>query len=98
MRQLCDYVWWSEQDAADYANGQLSEALRQLRAGELAEEYAPSEAELERARRELANDARRRGTDGHDHSDPACGGTDRRPPGQSPRPRWIWPLQYSLTR
>ena len=56
MRQLRDYVWWSAQDSADYANGQLSEALRQLRAGELAEEYAPSEADLERARRELAND------------------------------------------
>jgi hypothetical protein len=57
MRQLRDYVWWSAQDSADYAYGQLSEALRQLRAGELAEEYAPSEADLERARRELANDA-----------------------------------------
>jgi hypothetical protein len=62
MRQLRDYVWWSAQDSADYANGQLSEALRQLRAGELAEEYAPSEADLERARRELANHARRRRT------------------------------------
>jgi hypothetical protein len=62
MRQLRDYVWWSAHDSADYANGQLFEALRQLRAGELAEEYAPSEADLERARRELANDARRRGT------------------------------------
>jgi hypothetical protein len=62
MRQLRDYIWWSGQDSADYANGQLSEALRQLRTGELAEEYAPSEADLERARRELANDARRRGT------------------------------------
>jgi hypothetical protein len=42
MRQLRDYVWWSAQDAADNANGQLSEALRQLREGELADEYAPS--------------------------------------------------------
>lgn len=57
MRELRDYVWWSAQDSADYANGQLSEALRQLRAGELAEEYAPSEEDLERARQELANDA-----------------------------------------
>ena len=57
MRQLRDYVWWSAQDSADYANGQLSGALRQLRAGELAEEYAPSEEDLERARRELAGDA-----------------------------------------
>jgi hypothetical protein len=57
MRQLRDYVWWSAQDSADYANGQLSEALRQLHAGELAKEYAPSEEDLERARRELANDA-----------------------------------------
>jgi hypothetical protein len=57
MRQLRDYVWWSAQDSADYANSQLSEALRQLRAGELAEEYAPSEADLERARREFADDA-----------------------------------------
>jgi len=56
IRQLRDYVWWSAQDSADYANGQLSEALRQLRAGELADEYAPSEEDLERARRELAND------------------------------------------
>src|SRR5690348_17853561 len=60
MRQLRDYVWWSAQDSADYANGQLVEALRQLRAGGLAEDYAPSEEDLERARRELANDARRR--------------------------------------
>jgi hypothetical protein len=65
MRQLRDYVWWSAQDSADYANGQLSEALRQLRAGELAEEYAPSEADLERARQKLANDAPQREPDGH---------------------------------
>jgi hypothetical protein len=32
---------------------QLAEALRQLQAGELAHEYAPSEEDLERARREL---------------------------------------------
>jgi DNA-binding transcriptional MerR regulator len=57
MRQLRDYVWWSAQDSADCANRQLSEVSRQLRAGELAEKYAPSEADLDRARRELANDA-----------------------------------------
>jgi hypothetical protein len=57
IRQLRDYVWWSAQDSADYASSQLSEALRQLRAGELADEYAPSEEDLERARQELANDS-----------------------------------------
>jgi hypothetical protein len=57
MRQVRDYVWWSAQDSADYANGQLSEALRQLRAGELADEYAPSEEDLERARRELGDES-----------------------------------------
>jgi len=53
IRELRDYIWWSAQDAADYANGQLAEALRQLRAGELTNEYVPSEEDLERARREL---------------------------------------------
>jgi DNA-binding transcriptional MerR regulator len=53
IRELRDYVWWSAQDAADDANGQLAEALRQLRAGELADEYAPSDEDLERARGEL---------------------------------------------
>lgn len=53
IRELRDYVWWSAQDAADDANGQLAEALRQLRAGELADVYAPSDEDLERARREL---------------------------------------------
>lgn len=53
IRELRDYVWWSAQDGADYANGQLAEALRQLRAGELADEYAPSEEELAQARRAL---------------------------------------------
>ena len=32
-RELRDYVWWSAQDTADYADGMLAEALRQLRAG-----------------------------------------------------------------
>jgi len=33
-RELRDYIWWSAQDKADHANGQLAEALRQLRAGD----------------------------------------------------------------
>jgi hypothetical protein len=52
-RDLRDYVWWSAQDSADSADAQLAEALRQLRAGELADEYVPSDEDLERARREL---------------------------------------------
>ena len=52
-RQLRDYAWRAAQDAADYAGGQLAEALRQLRAGELGEEYVPSDEELAWARREL---------------------------------------------
>jgi hypothetical protein len=56
-RELRDYVWWSAQDAADYADGQLAEALHQLRAGELAEEYVPSGEDLEWARRELGDPA-----------------------------------------
>jgi DNA-binding transcriptional MerR regulator len=62
IRQLRDYIWWSAQDSADQADGQLAEALRQLRTGGLADEYAPSEEDLERARRELANDAPQEGT------------------------------------
>lgn len=61
VRQLRDYVWWSAQNSADYANGQLSETLQQLRAGELADEYAPSEEDLEQARQELANNMMQRG-------------------------------------
>ncbi len=56
-RELRDYVWWTAQDTADYADGQLAEALRQLRAGELAEEYVPSDEDLEWARRELGEPA-----------------------------------------
>ena len=56
-RELRDYVWWSAQDSADYADGQLAEALQQLRAGELAEEYVPSDEDLEWARRELGDPA-----------------------------------------
>jgi hypothetical protein len=52
-RELRDYVWWSAQDSADYADGKLAEALRQLRAGNLGEEYAPSDDDLAWARREL---------------------------------------------
>jgi hypothetical protein len=54
-RELRDYVWWSAQDTADYAADQLAEALRQLRAGELSEEYVPSDEDLEWARRELGD-------------------------------------------
>jgi hypothetical protein len=52
-RELRDYVWWSAQDTADYADGKLSEALRQLSAGELGDEYVPSDEDLTWARREL---------------------------------------------
>jgi DNA-binding transcriptional MerR regulator len=55
IRELRDYIWWSEQDGADRADGQLAEALRQLRSGELADEYVPSEEDLERARHELGH-------------------------------------------
>lgn len=54
-RELRDYVWWTAQDTADYADGQLAEALRQLRTGELEEEYVPSDEDLEWARRELGD-------------------------------------------
>jgi len=54
-RELRDYVWWTAQDAADYADGQLAEALRQLRAGELGEVYVPSDEDLAWARRELGD-------------------------------------------
>ena len=53
VRDLRDYVWWSGQDSADYADGRLAEALAELRAGELGGEIAPSADELEWARREL---------------------------------------------
>jgi hypothetical protein len=55
MRDLRDYIWWSATDAADYADGQLAEALRQLRVGEIGDEYIPSAEEVEWARRELAD-------------------------------------------
>jgi hypothetical protein len=56
-RELRDYVWWTAQDTADYTDGQLAEALRQLRTGELGEEYVPSDKDLEWARRELGDPA-----------------------------------------
>ena len=37
----------------DYADGMLAEALRQLRAGELGDEYVPSEEDLDWGSREL---------------------------------------------
>ena len=52
-RQLREYAWWAAHDAADYADGQLAEGLRQLRAGELGDEYVTSEEDLAWARREL---------------------------------------------
>lgn len=56
-RELRDYVWWSAQDAADYADGKLAEALRQLRGGKLGDEYVPSAEELSWARRQLRDGA-----------------------------------------
>ena len=52
-----DCVTWTAQDSADYADGQLAEALRQLRTGELGEEYVPSDEDLAWARRELGDPA-----------------------------------------
>jgi DNA-binding transcriptional regulator YiaG len=57
IRELRDYVWWSGGDAADYADGKVAEALRQLRAGALGDELVPSEEDLEWARRELDDPA-----------------------------------------
>lgn len=57
-RELRDHAWWTAQDTADYADGQLAEALRQLRAGELGEEYVPSDEDLEWARHELGDPAK----------------------------------------
>ncbi len=54
LRDLRDYVWWSGQDSADYADGKLAEALAELREGELGGELAPSAEDLRWARRELA--------------------------------------------
>jgi hypothetical protein len=50
-RELRDFAWWTAQDTADYADGQLAEALRQLGTGELGVEYEPSDEDLEWARR-----------------------------------------------
>ncbi|HET9899145.1 MAG TPA: hypothetical protein VFQ44_29830 [Streptosporangiaceae bacterium] len=56
LRDLRDYVWWSAQDSADYADGRLGEALAELRAGEVGEEITPSAGDLAWARRELAGE------------------------------------------
>jgi hypothetical protein len=56
-RELRDYVWWSAQDAADCADGKLAQALRQLRAGKLGDEYVPSAEDLSWARRQLRDEA-----------------------------------------
>jgi DNA-binding transcriptional regulator YdaS (Cro superfamily) len=56
-RELRDYVWWSGEDATDYADGKLAQALRQLRAGELGDEYVPSAEDLSWARRQLRDAA-----------------------------------------
>ncbi|HET9898447.1 MAG TPA: hypothetical protein VFQ44_26255 [Streptosporangiaceae bacterium] len=56
VRDLRDYVWWSAQDSADYADGRLGEALAELRAREVGEEIAPSAGDLDWARRELAGE------------------------------------------
>lgn len=58
FRELRDYVWRVAQDNADYADGQLTEALNQLRSGSLANEYVPSAEDLEQARRDLADSQR----------------------------------------
>ncbi len=54
-RELREYVWWSAQDATDYADGKLAQALRQLRGGELGDEYVPSAEDLDWARRQFRN-------------------------------------------
>lgn len=56
IRELRDYIRWSGQDSADYADGEFSEALADLRAGELDEELAPSAQNLRWARQELARE------------------------------------------
>ena len=54
LRELRDYVWWSGQDSADYADGKLAEALAELRTSDLDEEFVPSAEDLQWARHELA--------------------------------------------
>jgi hypothetical protein len=54
-RELRDYIWWSAQDSADYADSKLAKSLRQLQSGDLSQDYAPSEEDLAWARRELRN-------------------------------------------
>ncbi len=60
LRELRDYIWWSGQDAADYADGRLAEAIAELGAGELDEELAPSAEDLRWARQELAREGKQR--------------------------------------
>ncbi|MGH3403170.1 MAG: hypothetical protein ACRDRJ_11835 [Streptosporangiaceae bacterium] len=67
----------------DHADGKLTEALRQLRSGELSQEYAPTDEELAWARRELQETppttARpRRNANRHHHSHPPGTPADRR--------------------
>jgi hypothetical protein len=65
IRQLRDYIWWSAQDSADYADGRVAEALRQIHEGDVAEEFVPSVDDLRWAQRKL----RTRGKlDRRDHS------------------------------
>jgi DNA-binding transcriptional MerR regulator len=65
IRQLRDYIWWSAQDSADYVDGRVTEALRQIRDGDVAEEFVPSDDDLRWAQRKL----RTRGKlDRRDHS------------------------------
>ena len=56
IRELRDYIWWSGQDSADYADGKLSEALADLQAADLDDELAPSAQDLRWAREELARE------------------------------------------
>jgi hypothetical protein len=53
VRELRDYVWWSGQDSADYADGKLAEALAELRAGDLGDDFVPSQEDLRWARQEM---------------------------------------------
>ena len=76
VRELRDYVWWSGQDTADYADGRLAEALAELRAGQLDEEFAPSDEDLRWARQEIAQEEGPRIDDRH-HSDQARRQADR---------------------
>jgi DNA-binding transcriptional MerR regulator len=58
VRELREYVWWSDQDSADYSDCKLAEALADLRSGDLDREIVPSEQDLGWARKELAREKR----------------------------------------